>query len=110
MRGRPDRRRLLAWGCAHCAALAPAAAAAEWLAPPRLPRPDLSSDEGGLWATMDREEARLRRSAFVLRDEALRDYLTQLACKLGGEHCADTRVYAVRTPWFNASMAPNGMM
>ena len=40
----------------------------------------------------------------------MRSYLTGIACKLGGEHCADTRVYAMRTPWFNASMAPNGMM
>lgn len=78
--------------------------------PERLPRPELSSEEGGLWAMMDREETRLRRSAFLLKDEALRDYLKGIACKLGGEHCADSRVYAVRTPWFNASMAPNGMM
>ena len=46
----------------------------------------------------------------MLRDPPLRDYLTAIACKLGGPHCADTRVYVVRTPWFNASMAPNGMM
>ncbi len=113
--GALSRRRALAWGCAHCAAaLAGGAAAAplpdDWQLPPRLTRPEIDGDEGGLWALVDREETRLRRSAFVLRDATLRDYLTGMACKLGGAHCADTRVYAVRTPWFNASMAPNGMM
>ncbi|MCX2863912.1 M48 family metallopeptidase [Paucibacter sp. PLA-PC-4] len=104
------RRRLLAAlgaGCAHCAAQAQGST---WLAPSRFSKPEPGSDEGGLWAMMDREETRLRRSPFVLRDAPLRDYLQDMACKLGGEHCADVRVYPVRTPFFNASMAPNGMM
>lgn len=107
-----SRRRWLQWGCAHCSLLGGTAAWAqsEWSAPPRHPRPDLSGDEGGLWALMDREEARLRRSSFLVRDPTLRSYLSGLACKLAGEHCADLRVYPVRTPLFNASMAPNGML
>lgn len=107
-----SRRRWLQWGCAHCTLLGAAAGSAqtEWIAPPRHARPDLSGDEGGLWALMDREETRLRRSSFVVRDAALRSYLTSLACKLAGDHCPDLRVYTVRTPLFNASMAPNGMM
>lgn len=112
MQGRWSRRRLLAVGCAHCALLAVGrvASAEEWESPPRLQRPDISTDEGGLWAYMDREETKLRRSAFVLRDAGLHDYLAGLMGKLAGEHVADMRVYAVRTPWFNANMAPNGMM
>lgn len=107
-----NRRRWLQWGCAHCALLgAPAGwAQGEWVPPPRHVRPDTASDEGGLWALMDREETRLRRSSFIVRDPALRTYLTTLACKLAGDHCPDVRVYTVRTPLFNASMAPNGMM
>ena len=118
-----QRRRLLALGCAHCAALAawPLAARAQapgatvaspsaWLAPPRFARPEVATDEGGLWAMMDREETRMRRSPFLIRDAALRDYLQGIAAKLAGEHAADVRVYPVRTPFFNASMAPNGMM
>ena len=103
-------------GCAQCAALAgllaPAVGRAQerWLAPPRFERPDLATDEGGLWAMMDREETRLRRSPFLVRDAGLQKYLQDLACKLAGSHCADMRVYPVRTPFFNASMAPNGMM
>lgn len=115
------RRQLLALGCAHCAALggvwpgvahaqtqAPAGTA--WSAPARFARPDAASDEGGLWAMMDREETRMRRSPFMMREHGLREYLQGIACKLAGEHCADVRVYPVRTPFFNASMAPNGMM
>lgn len=117
------RRDWLALGCAHCVGLAAAwprgafaqdAAAAStttaWTPPARFTRPELSSEEGGLWAMMDREEVRLRRSPFVMRDKTLRDYLQGIACKLGGEHCADVRVYPVRTALYNASMAPNGMM
>ncbi len=59
---------------------------------------------------MDREEAKLRRSPFVLRDAGLQRYLGDVLCKLGGEHCGDTRIYTVRTPLFNATMAPNGMV
>jgi len=38
-----------------------------WHAPARFTRPDAASDEGGLWAMMDREEAKLRKSPFNLR-------------------------------------------
>lgn len=105
------RRRWLQWGCAHCAVLAGwAAAQAEWTLPPRFDKPDRSGDEGGLWAMMDREEARLKRSPFLIRDPSLTRWLTDLACRLGGEHCPDIRVYTLRIPYFNASMAPNGML
>jgi len=81
-----------------------------WQAPARFVRPDTASDEGGIWAMMDREETKLRRSPFNLRDPQLQPYVQDIACRLGGEHCPDIRVYLVRTPYFNASMAPNGMM
>jgi predicted Zn-dependent protease len=111
-----NRRRWLA--CVHCSLLAAplsgwvgsARAQAAWTAPPRFERPGAGSDEGGLWALMDREETRLRRSPFRMRDDGLQDYLQALACKLGADHCPDIRVYPLRTPYFNASMAPNGMM
>ena len=59
---------------------------------------------------MDREESRLRLSPFTLRDAQFTAYIQDIACRLGGEHCPDIRVYLMRTPFFNASMAPNGMM
>lgn len=108
------RRQLLRAACTHCAGLLPLCAFAEatddWVAPGRFDRPDLNTDEGGLWAMMDREESRMRRSPFILREAALREYLQGIVTRLAGPHAPDVRVYAVRTPYFNASMAPNGMM
>jgi predicted Zn-dependent protease len=106
------RRRFLGAGCAACAAWLAGAARAQdaWQMPARFARPELDSDEGGLWAMMDREERRLRRSPFALRDAKLQAYVQGIACRLAGEHCPDVRVHLVRTPYFNASMAPNGMM
>ena len=112
------RRQLLSFGCACCfsgGSLASTLASTSppdgsWTAPGRLVRPDSASDEGGLWALMDREETRTRRSPFIVREAALRAYLVELACRLAGDHCQDLRVYTVRNPWFNAMMAPNGMM
>jgi len=107
------RRGFLAAGCACAACLLPRlgfAQDADWAPPPPFARPDPGSDEGGLWAMMDREETRLRRSPFLIKDPGLHDYVQGIACRLGGDHCPDIRVYLVHTPYFNASMAPNGMM
>lgn len=117
------RRDVLGWGCAHCAlvsGLTVGSAQAQtgsssvapplWSPPERFKRPDVTSDEGGLWALMDREETRMRRSPFRIRDEGLSAYLKEIACRLSGDHCEDVRAYAVRAPFFNATMAPNGMM
>jgi predicted Zn-dependent protease len=93
-----DRRSFLL-GCGGCSVL-----------PPRFARPELESEEGGLWAYMDREERRLQRSPFLIWNEDLNTYIGAIACRLAGAHCPDLRVYLVRTPQFNASMAPNGMM
>lgn len=105
------RRGFLRASSAGCVALLPALARGQdWEAPARFTRPDIASDEGGLWSMMDREETRLRRSPFNLRDPQLRSYVQDIACRLAGGHCPDIRVHLVRTPYFNASMAPNGMM
>jgi beta-barrel assembly-enhancing protease len=76
----------------------------------RFDRPAIDTDEGGMWAMMDREETRLRRSPLAIRDGDLTKYLQDMVCQLTQTHCPDIRVHVVRTPWFNASMAPNGMM
>lgn len=59
---------------------------------------------------MDREEARLRRSPFALRDERFSRYVQDIACRIAGSHCPDIRVHLIQTPNFNANIAPNGMM
>jgi beta-barrel assembly-enhancing protease len=107
------RRKLLHFGCAAC--VMPSSVFAQTLAttyarPARLARPALDSDEGGLWAIMDREETKTRRSPFAIKNAELSTYISTIACKLAGEHCPDLRVHLIRTPLFNASMAPNGMM
>ena len=109
-----NRRCLLAAGCACGAGLFAgrgwAQVGLDYVPPQRFERPQLETDEGGLWAMMDREEKALRRSALLLRDARLKAYVQEIACRLGGEHCPDIRIHLVRTPLFNASMAPNGMM
>ena len=122
------RRQWLGWGCTRCVGLGGLGVLGaglglahgqtspvlpggpDWQPPGRFAAPDLASDEGGLWALMDREERRLRRSPFRMTEPGLAEHLSAIACKLGGAHCPDIRVYPVRAPYFNASMAPNGMM
>jgi Zn-dependent protease with chaperone function len=106
------RRRFLGAGCAACTALLASSALGQgaWEMPGRFARPEAETDEAGLWALMDREERRLRRSPFALRDAKLKAYVQDIACRLAADHCPDVRVYLLRTPLFNASMAPNGMM
>lgn len=73
-------------------------------------RPETASDENGLWDQFEKEEQKLRRSRFLIRDAALNAYVNAVACKVAGEYCRDLRIYIVRSPFFNATMAPNGMM
>ena len=73
-------------------------------------RPALETTEAGLWMHMDKMEANLRKSGRVLRDPALDNFLKTLTCRLEPEHCQSVRIYVVDVPYFNASMAPNGMM
>lgn len=73
-------------------------------------RPPAESDEKGLWSLMDRTERKLKDSRFIVRDRRLNTYVHDVVCRLDKDHCPDLRIYIVRTPRFNASMAPNGMM
>ncbi len=107
------RRRFIHLGCAACVmpgSLFAQELSANYAKPARLTRPALDTDEGGLWALMDREELKTRRSPFAIKEPDLNSYISNIACKLAGEHCPDLRVHLVRTAQFNASMAPNGMM
>jgi predicted Zn-dependent protease len=113
------RRGFLRSSCQHCLALAGATSGAAALAqaiaptdslPKRFTRPLTDTDEGGLWSMMDREEKRVRRSPLAIHDQALNDYLAGIVAKLVPEHAPDIRVHVVRMPYFNAMMAPNGMM
>ena len=73
-------------------------------------RPDPASEENGLWDQFFKEEKQLQRSKFLIKDPELNAYVAAIACKVAGDFCRDLRVYLVRSPFFNATMAPNGMM
>jgi len=73
-------------------------------------RPAKDTDEAGLWMAMDRAERKLSTGGAIITDPALNAYVRDITCDLAGDYCADIRVYIVRVPTFNASMAPNGMM
>jgi beta-barrel assembly-enhancing protease len=59
---------------------------------------------------MDSLEKNLKSSGLLVRDPELNNYIHGIVCRVAGAHCADIRVYVVRIPEFNASMAPNGVM
>jgi beta-barrel assembly-enhancing protease len=71
----------------------------------------LDKDERGLWMQVNERERILKRSNFIITDDGLNNYVRGVFCKTVGENeCKNVRMYLMRTPYFNASMAPNGMM
>jgi predicted Zn-dependent protease len=67
--------------------------------------------EQGLWFEMDEQERLLKQSKFLVTDPGLNTYVRQVLCRtVGSDRCQAARIYVVRTPYFNASMAPNGVM
>ena len=67
--------------------------------------------EKGLWLEMDQAEQQVRASKFLIEDPELNAYVKSVLCRaVGTEKCGSARVYLIRTPQFNAAMAPNGMM
>jgi predicted Zn-dependent protease len=78
--------------------------------PGYAPGTDARGDEQGIWMEMEEAELELRRSPLLIRDTVVSDLVESTACQVAGEYCDDLRVYVVRNPTFNASMAPNGAM
>jgi len=72
-------------------------------------KPKIESIEAGLWMQMNNYEERLKTSGSRVRDKNLDKYLKNVLCKLT-LYCKDIRVYVQDLPYFNAFMAPNGMM
>ncbi len=72
--------------------------------------PEQEADEKGLWAEFEEIELQLKKSALLVEDVYLNDYIRGIVCRVAGPYCADFRVYIMRNPGFNASMTATGMM
>jgi predicted Zn-dependent protease len=102
---------LLAWAMATATLPGTVAMAADPIVPAEPgTRPTAGSDENELWYAMERIERDLQTSPVLLHDPALEAYVRGVACRVAGDFCSDLRIYIVDLPYFNASMAPNGMM
>lgn len=66
--------------------------------------------ERSLWQEMTEYERTLRTSQQVIRDPALNDFVREVLCRTVGPECQQVRLYILREPEFNATMAPNGVM
>jgi predicted Zn-dependent protease len=73
-------------------------------------QPQEARDEQGLWMEFREMERELNKSALLVRDAELRNYVQTIVCRVAGDYCDDFRVYLVRNPGFNASMTATGMM
>lgn len=73
-------------------------------------KPDIKSDEAGLWFQVEKVEKQLKTAGHRITDPELTAYLEGLVCKLSGPFCKDIRTYVIRAPFFNATMMPNGTM
>ncbi|UAB79098.1 M48 family metalloprotease [Erythrobacter sp. SCSIO 43205] len=71
------------------------------------PQDDL---ERSLWQRMDEYERELKKSNQVIDDPELNQYVRDVLCRTVGPECAHVRLYILRSPQFNATMAPNGVM
>ena len=72
-------------------------------------KPNIESIEAGLWMQMNNYEDKLKSSGTRVRDKNLDKYLKNILCKIT-VYCKDIRIYVQDIPYFNAFMAPNGMM
>lgn len=72
--------------------------------------PSIETIEAGLWMQMNKYEEDLKTSGSRHKDKNLEKYLKNILCKLTPDYCKDIRVYVQDMPYFNAFMAPNGMM
>ncbi len=72
--------------------------------------PDDGGLESGIWMQVERYETDIRNSPRRIRDEAINRYLHNIVCRLSPDYCKDIRLFITRTPFFNATMMPNGLM
>ena len=66
--------------------------------------------EKGLWMELSDYEAAIQRSALLIKDSSVNDYVKSTACRVARDYCSDLRVYIIRNPHFNAAMTASGTM
>jgi predicted Zn-dependent protease len=81
----------------------------EHLIPPGY-MPEKASDEQGLWMEFEEFETAVNKSALLVKDPALNNYIGSVVCRVAVNYCEDFRVYLIRNPDFNASMTATGMI
>ncbi len=70
---------------------------------------DEARDERGLWMEIEEMESSLNKSALLVRDPDINNYVTEVVCRVAAAYCNDFRVYVIRNPGFNASMTASGL-
>lgn len=107
-------RRLALVSAALLAAVTPAAAhnnSDAALLPSSVGYQPKDALEKGLWLEMNEQERLMRGSKFLISDPGINAYLRSVLCRaVGKDKCGSVRIYLLRTPQFNAAMAPNGML
>jgi predicted Zn-dependent protease len=78
--------------------------------PPGFRPENLSSDEAGLWLTVQKAEDDVKRSPIRINSKKIMDFIDDVTCRISGNYCKDMRKYVIREPTFNAGMYPTGMM
>ena len=72
--------------------------------------PEQGPDERGIWMEIEEYEKAIQKSALLVKDPELNNYIDSIVCRVAGEYCSDFRVYVIRNPGFNASMTASGVM
>lgn len=72
--------------------------------------PEEARDEQGLWLEFEEIETAINKSALLVRDPALNNYVNKVVCRVAVAYCDDFRVYLIRNPNFNASITATGMI
>jgi predicted Zn-dependent protease len=80
---------------------------------PKIPpgyEPVDAKTEKGIWMELQEYEKEIQRSALLVKDKHVNNYVNKVACRVAGDYCGDIRIYVIRNPNFNASMTANGIM
>lgn len=107
------RRLILKAAVSAAAAFAVSAPCAQEIVDHKIPpgyQPEQGPDEKGIWMEIEGYEKSIQRSALLVRDPEINNYVNGIVCRVAGEYCEDFRVYVVRNPGFNASMTASGVM